>query len=106
MGIDGLRPVANMMVKQMLFMDPPAHSRIRRLAADAFTPQRVAALRDHIQGICDRLLDAVLERGTMEVFRELAAPLPANLGLRGLTALPLVSKRARPAAELALFSPP
>ena len=66
----------------------------------------MAALRDHIQGICDRLLDAVLERGIMEVFRELAAPLPANLGLRGLTALALVSKRARPTAELALFSPP
>ena len=77
MGLSGLNPIAEVMVKQMLFMDPPSHTRLRGLAAFAFTPARVAVLRQHIQEICDRLLDAVIDNGTIEVIGELAAPLPA-----------------------------
>src|SRR5450631_2138108 len=43
MGCDALNPIAKVMVKQMLFMDAPAHTRLRGLASAAFTPQRVAA---------------------------------------------------------------
>ena len=43
LGLDHLVPIARVMVKQMLFLDPPAHGRIRRLAAAAFTPRRVGA---------------------------------------------------------------
>src|SRR5690242_8268411 len=38
MGLSQLTPVAQLMVRQMLFLDPPAHSRVRGLAASAFTP--------------------------------------------------------------------
>jgi pimeloyl-[acyl-carrier protein] synthase len=77
MGLGRLTPIAAVMVKQMLFMDPPAHVRLRSLASQAFSPARVAVLRRHIQEICDRLIDAVLPRGNMEVIGHLAAPLPA-----------------------------
>jgi cytochrome P450 len=77
MGLSSLNPIAKVMVKQMLFLDPPAHTRLRSLAAFAFTPARVAVLRDHIQDICDRLIDAVAPKGAMEVIGDLAAPLPA-----------------------------
>ncbi|TMF14424.1 MAG: cytochrome P450, partial [Chloroflexi bacterium] len=44
MGMGILSPAAQVMVQQMLFMDPPAHTRIRSLAAKAFTPRRVEVL--------------------------------------------------------------
>ena len=77
MGLSSLESIAGVMVKQMLFMDPPAHTRLRSLAAFAFTPARVRVLRDHIQAICNQLIDAVLHTGKMEVICDLAAPLPA-----------------------------
>jgi cytochrome P450 len=76
-GLSSLAPLAAVMVRQMLFLDPPAHTRIRGLAAQAFTPRRVAALHEHIQQITDTLLDAVLPRGRMDVIGDLAEPLPA-----------------------------
>jgi len=77
MGLSSLNPIAKVMVKQMLFLDPPAHTRLRSLAAFAFTPGRVAVLRSHIQEICDRLIDDVLPLRRMDIIRDLAAPLPA-----------------------------
>jgi len=67
------------MVRQMLFLDPPSHGRVRTLASKAFTPRRVAVLRSHIQEITEQLLDTVAARGTREldVMADLAIPLPA-----------------------------
>jgi cytochrome P450 len=72
-----LSPIARVMVRQMLFLDPPDHTRVRTLAARAFTPRRVEVLRGHIQQITNRLLDAVERRGRMDVIADLGAPLPA-----------------------------
>jgi pimeloyl-[acyl-carrier protein] synthase len=77
LGLTKLVPFAETLVRQMLFLDPPAHSRIRALASNAFTPRRVEALRSHIQDITDTLLEAVQDRGTMDVIADLADPLPA-----------------------------
>ena len=77
MGLSQLNPIAQVMVKQMLFMDAPAHTRLRSLASKAFTPARVEKLRGHIREIVDRLLDAVEANGHMDVIAEFAEPLPA-----------------------------
>jgi pimeloyl-[acyl-carrier protein] synthase len=77
MGLSGLNPIAKVMVKQMLFMDAPAHTRLRGLASAAFTPRRVEVLRGHIQEIADDLLDRVQARGTMDIIADFAAPMPA-----------------------------
>jgi cytochrome P450 len=77
MGLSALNPVAQVMVKQMLFLDPPAHTRLRALASYAFTPGRVAVLRDHIGEIVEKLLNDVRPKGRMEVLRDFAEPLPA-----------------------------
>jgi pimeloyl-[acyl-carrier protein] synthase len=77
MGLSALNPIATVMVKQMLFMDAPAHTRLRGLASAAFTPQRVAALRSHIQDIAESLIDKVQDRGQMDIIADFAAPLPA-----------------------------
>ena len=77
MGLEQLTPIAALMVKQMLFMDAPMHTRIRSLAAFAFTPSRVAVLRDRITRIADRLLARALDAGKMDIIAEFASPLPA-----------------------------
>src|SRR6266403_1675913 len=75
-GLASLNPIAEIMVKQMLFLDAPAHTRLRGLASQAFTPQRVEVLRSHIREITDRLLDKVQAKGHMDVIADLAEPLP------------------------------
>ncbi len=77
LGLAALTPLAKVMVHQMLFLDPPAHGRIRGLASRAFTPRRVEVLRSHIQDITSTLLDAVQAKGEMDVLADLAIPLPA-----------------------------
>ena len=77
MGLGELAPLAKVMVKQMLFMDAPDHTRLRGLAATAFTPARVEALRPHIREILSNLLEPLLRAGEMDVIADLAAPLPA-----------------------------
>jgi len=64
------------MVKQMLFLDPPAHTRIRSLASFAFTPCRVEILRNHIRDIVEALMARVIPKGRMDVIADLAEPLP------------------------------
>ena len=77
MGLSSLTPIAQLMVRQMLFMDPPQHTRLRKLASHAFTPARVAVLRTHIRQIVGRLLDTVEGQRRMDVIEDLAEPLPA-----------------------------
>jgi pimeloyl-[acyl-carrier protein] synthase len=77
LGLAKLAPFAEILVRQMLFLDPPAHGRIRLLASKAFTPRRVEAMRSHIQDITDNLLDAVQDGGFMDVIADLADPLPS-----------------------------
>jgi pimeloyl-[acyl-carrier protein] synthase len=77
--LDELNPVARVMVRQMLFLDPPNHTRIRALAAGVFTPARVERLRMHVQEIVDGMIDAVAVKGRMDVIADLAAPLPATV---------------------------
>ena len=77
LGLASLAPLAQVMVRQMLFLDPPAHARVRGLASQAFTPRRVERLRSHIQDITHSLLDAVQDKGQMEMIADLARPLPA-----------------------------
>jgi len=77
MGLSALSPIAQVMVRQMLFMDPPDHTRLRTLASAAFTPRRVELLRSHIQEIMDGLLDAVVSKGRIDVIADFASPAPA-----------------------------
>jgi hypothetical protein len=79
MGLDDLSPITKVMVRQMLFMDAPAHTRIRGLASQAFAPHRVAALREHVRDIVCPLLDAAEKRGSMDMISELAEPMPYTI---------------------------
>jgi cytochrome P450 len=77
LGMGEIGPIAAVMIKQMLFLDQPDHGRVRRLASVAFTPRRVARLRDHIRQITEDLIDGLPEDGEFDVISRLANPLPA-----------------------------
>ncbi|GAB1688771.1 cytochrome P450 family protein [Krasilnikovia sp. M28-CT-15] len=57
-------------------MDPPDHTRVRRLVSQAFTPRRMDDLRPRIQLSADALLDAAAARGQADLVRDYAGPLP------------------------------
>jgi cytochrome P450 len=77
MGMSAIGPIAQVMVKQMLFLDPPSHTRLRSLAATVFSPRRVKVLEEHIRAIANDLIDKVLDKGRMDVMSDIAEPLPA-----------------------------
>jgi cytochrome P450 family 142 subfamily A polypeptide 1 len=60
----------------MMDLDPPAHTKRRKLVSHAFTPARVRASAPRIRAICDELIDAVCEQGECDFRHDLAAPLP------------------------------
>jgi cholest-4-en-3-one 26-monooxygenase len=66
----------------MIALDDPRHGEQRSLVARRFTPKAVTRHTDLIRGIVTDLLDAVGDRGRMEVVGELAAPLPCRLTAR------------------------
>jgi cytochrome P450 len=84
MGLGALAPIAQVMVKQMLFMDAPAHTRLRGLCAAAFTSRRIEHLRAQIQDIADGLIDRVIATGRLDVVGDFAGPLPAMVTARVL----------------------
>jgi cytochrome P450 len=59
-----------------LFLDPPDHTRLRKLVSKAFSPKVVRALETDITAFVDALLDAVATAGRFEVIADLAYPLP------------------------------
>jgi cytochrome P450 len=63
----------------ILRLDPPDHTRIRRLMNQAFRPRAVERLRERVQQIVDALLDRAAERGEMDVIADLALPVPSTL---------------------------
>ncbi|TPQ21966.1 cytochrome P450 family protein [Streptomyces sporangiiformans] len=63
----------------LLNMDPPDHTRIRRLVVRAFTPRRVEQLRVPIRQTADRLLDALGPHGSTDLITAYAAPLPITV---------------------------
>lgn len=63
----------------ILNADPPDHTRLRGLVSKAFSAARVGAMRPVVQALVDRIIDAQLPRGRMEMMREFAFPIPATI---------------------------
>lgn len=58
----------------LLCLEPPDHTRIRRLVAKVFTPRSVAALRPQIEGFATELLDRCADMGRFELLSDFAQP--------------------------------
>jgi cytochrome P450 len=71
-----------------LFLDPPDHTRLRKLVSKAFVPKVVKALEPDITTLVGALLDSVAQKGTFDVIADLAHPLPVAVICR-LLGVPL-----------------
>ncbi|MEU5314490.1 cytochrome P450 [Streptomyces sp. NPDC021562] len=73
-GIPGERS-ANLMT-HLLNIDPPDHTRLRRLVSKAFTPRRVAHMAPRVQELTDDLIDRFAPQGKADLIHDFAFPLP------------------------------
>jgi cytochrome P450 len=78
-------------MRSMIRLDPPDHTRLRRLVSKAFTARRVAELEPRVQEIADRLLDAVLPAGRADLIEDFALPLPVTV-ISELLGVPLTDR--------------
>jgi cytochrome P450 len=77
LGLTFMKPFAEMMLKQMMFMDGSVHSRLRSICAAAFTPRRVESMRSVIESIANELIDNFIATGEIDMITDFANPLPA-----------------------------
>ncbi|WP_328604120.1 cytochrome P450 [Amycolatopsis sp. NBC_00345] len=66
-------------VRAFLGLNPPDHTRLRRLVSKAFTPRTVEQLAPRIEAITDRLVTDLLDAGEADLMPALAAPLPVEV---------------------------
>ena len=82
LGLSFMKPFAEVMLQQMMFMDGAKHARLRTICAAAFTPRRVEELRSVIDSIANELIDKVIATGRMDLLADFANPLPAIVTAR------------------------
>ncbi|MBI0375322.1 cytochrome P450, partial [Streptomyces albiflaviniger] len=72
-------PGQRMLVEHMLGMDPPHHTRLRKLVAKAFTVRQIQALRPRIEHTVGALLDDIAGQGEVDLLKVFAFPLPLTV---------------------------
>jgi cytochrome P450 len=63
----------------LLFIEPPEHTRIRKLVAAAFTPRAVESMREPSETLARELLDSCVERGRFDLLYDFAQPYSITL---------------------------
>jgi cytochrome P450 len=71
--------LAHLLSLWMLFIDAPAHSRLRKLMNKGFSPVAVESLRQQIEAIVDRMLEPLRHASEAELMHEIAHPLPVRV---------------------------
>jgi cytochrome P450 len=90
--------------QNMLFADPPQHTRLRALVNQAFTSRRVAQMAPQIQAIADKLLDQVQPAGQMDLIAAYALPLPV-LVISNMLGIPAQDRQEIFESSQAIISP-
>ena len=70
---------AHPIVNALFTADPPEHTRHRKLISKALSPRSVRALEPQIRQITTELIDAFIDRGTVDLIPEFAVPLPVTV---------------------------
>ena len=65
--------------ENMLFADPPDHTRLRALVNQAFTPRRIAQMAGQVQTITNELLEAIQDMGEADLIASFALPMPVRI---------------------------
>jgi cytochrome P450 len=63
----------------LVFNDPPAHTRVRRLIMGALSPRAIAEMEPDLIALVDRLLDAVAAKGRIDLIEDFAAAIPIQV---------------------------
>ncbi|WP_040495195.1 cytochrome P450 [Ilumatobacter nonamiensis] len=77
----------------LLALEPPDHTRLRRLVQKVFTPRAVALLADDIQAVSDRLLDECAERSTFDLLGDYAQPFSVEV-ICSMLGIPVADARS------------
>ena len=72
-------PMFRSMSHWMLQQDPPDHTRLRGLVVKAFTARRIEDMRPRIREVVDQTIDAVFEKGHMDLIEDFAFRLPVTI---------------------------
>jgi len=67
------------LIRNMLDVDVPDHTRLRGLVQKVFTVRLIENLRDRVQGLADELLNQAQEKGQMDLVRDYAVPIPTTI---------------------------
>ncbi len=70
------RPGEDLLDLSLLSLNPPDHTRLRRLAAPAFTPRRMGGYEALVESSIERLLDKVAGKDSFDLVSAFASPLP------------------------------
>jgi pimeloyl-[acyl-carrier protein] synthase len=82
LGLSFMKPFAEMMMQQMMFMDGANHARLRSICAAAFTPRKVEELRSVIETVANELIDGFIHAGQFDMVIDFANPMPAIVTAR------------------------
>src|SRR6201987_5537729 len=63
----------------LVFNDPPAHTRVRRLIMGALSPRAIAAMEPDLIALVDRLLDTIAAKGSFELIGDFASAIPIEV---------------------------
>jgi len=74
-----LKPFWDLIRAGMLDVEPPVHTRLRRLVSKAFTARMVEGLRPMIRGLAEELAGALVAKGGGDLLAEVAEPLPVTV---------------------------
>ncbi|MGB2632694.1 MAG: cytochrome P450 [Candidatus Acidiferrum sp.] len=63
----------------LIFMDPPEHTRLRKLLNKGFSPAAIEALRPQVEAMVHRMLEPLKHSSEVELMREFANPMPVRI---------------------------
>ncbi len=75
----GATPLFEHHTTSLVFNDPPLHTRVRRLINGALTPRAIAQIQPDLEGLVDRLIDAMAAKDSADLIEDFAAAIPVEV---------------------------
>src|SRR5271169_6325222 len=75
----GVSPLYEHHTTSLVFNDPPAHTRVRRLIMGALSPRAISGMEPDLIALVDRLLDNIAAKGSFELIGDFASAIPVEV---------------------------
>ena len=76
---DEFKQLVRMLGMWMIFIDPPEHTRMRKLMNKGFSPSATEALRPQVEKVVDKILESLAHMPQADLVNELAYPMPVRV---------------------------